>query len=112
MMYTLDKYSIPGFTFQTNDIGYVRWLLEQQVCDWCKWTGKDYADLDQDEKDACGADDVAEGVNPFTFTNFFPENYSELTDQEKIDILLDTACGCEYGFTEKKSADNESTKAV
>ena len=98
MLYILEKYSSPGWKFEADDIGDIRWMFEQWVCNSCKWTEKDYAALDQSEKDELTEPDTPEGVNPFTLTDFFPENYSELSDQEKIDLLLDTACGCEYGF--------------
>lgn len=102
-MYILEKYSMPGWKLEADDIENIRWMLEQWVCDWCKWTEKDYAVLDQTEKEQWAEPDTPEGVNPFTLMGFFPENYSELSDKEKIILLLNTACGCEYGFEEKEA---------
>lgn len=96
MRYTLDKMSVPGWTFQTDHIHHVRRMLEGEVCGSCKMTQAEYDAL-PNKKDI---EDLGlpESVNPYTYTDFFPENYNELSDDDKIGWLLNTACGCEYDF--------------
>ncbi len=43
---------------------------------------------------------VAKGISPLTFSEFFPDNYKQLSDMEKVNFLLSTACGCEFWFEE------------
>jgi hypothetical protein len=84
-------------------------MLEEHVCNTCKWTKADYdkyyaenpQELEDEEFLRLEFEDmVANGRNPTTFSDFFPEDYRSLTDMEKIDLLLDTACGCEFYFEE------------
>lgn len=108
-MYLLYKVSHPGWELRSEHIQHIHCMLEQQVCDSCKWTKADYekyyAENPEDLEDEGFLrlefeDMVAKGRNPTTFSDFFPENYAELPDMEKINILLDTACGCEFVFEE------------
>ena len=102
MHYVLTKASHPGWEMKTDHIEHVRWMLEQHVCDKCKWTREQYLkhgsreEFDEFEE----ADYIEQGTNPYTFNDFFPENYAELSDQEKINLLMETACGCEYWLDE------------
>lgn len=99
MRYTLDKMSSPGWVFQTDHIHHVRRMLEGEVCGSCKMTQKEYDALPNKEE----IEDIdLDGRNPYTFTDFFPENYAELSDDEKIGWLLSTACGCEYDFEDSE----------
>ena len=104
-MYILEKYSHPGWKLEADEITTIVWMLEKHVCKKCKWTKEQYIKHGSrenfDEFDE--ADMIADNMNPYTFTDFFPENYSELTHKEKIILLLNTACGCEYGYEEKEA---------
>lgn len=111
MIYRLDKASNPGYTLQSEHIHWIRWMLEQGVCNECKWTKAQYLayteanpdHLEDEEFLRLEAEDmVAKGISPLTFSEFFPENYNELSDDEKISFLLSTACGCEFWFEEKE----------
>lgn len=114
MMYRLDKASNPGYTLESEHIHWIRWMLEQGVCDQCKWTKADYEkhlvenpeDYLEEQEDLREefADMAARGISPLTFSEFFPENYNELSDDEKISFLLSTACGCEFWFEESENA--------
>lgn len=114
MMYVLEKYSSPGFKLEADDISWVRWMLEENTCDSCKWTKAQYeayatenpeeVDEGVDFMEEERKDMVSKGVNPTTFSDFFPENYKSLSDSEKINLLLDTACGCEFGYEEIEDA--------
>ena len=109
MIYRLDKASNPGYTLETNHIEWIRWMLEEGVCDSCKWTKADYEkyiaenpeELEDEEFLRLEAEDmVAKGISPLTFSEFFPDNYKQLSDMEKVNFLLSTACGCEFWFEE------------
>lgn len=85
-------------------------MLEQNVCDSCKWTKSDFEKYraehpnEDDELTEEYADMVTREISPLTFSAFFPDNYSELHDREKIDWLLSTACGCEFWYEEFENA--------
>lgn len=109
MIYRLDKASNPGYTLETNHIEWIRWMLEKGVCDSCKWTKADYEKYiaenpeELEEEDFLReefADMVTRGISPLTFSEFFPDDYKSLSDKEKVDFLLSTACGCEFWFEE------------
>lgn len=112
MTYTLYKLSTPGWTLKSDHIQHIRWMLEQHVCSNCKWTRAEYEQYlksspweTEDEKlmaEECVDDDR----NPYSFSDFFPENYRELTEQEKIDLLMQTACGCEFDFVDTNDPDS------
>lgn len=114
MRYTLDKMSMPGWELKSDHLHHIVWMLDQHVCNNCKWTKADYDEYikehpweTEDEKlmaEECLDDDC----NPYSFCDFFPENYKELPDQEKIDLLMQTACGCEFDF--RDAEDPESGK--
>lgn len=109
-MYLLDKVSYPGWELRSEHIKDIRWMLEQHVCNSCKWTKADYdnylAEHPEEQEDEEFLKLEAEGmvsryINPTTYSYFFPENYQDLSDMQKIDLLLDTACGCEFIFEEE-----------
>lgn len=103
--YTLDKASSPGWTLQTDHIFHVREALERGVCKSCRQTKAEWdASADKAELDD---PDLGEDVNPWTFSEFFPENYADLPDAMKIDLLLSTACGCEYWFEDAEEGKSE-----
>ena len=113
MIYRLDKVSNPGYTLESEHLHWIRWMLEQGVCDSCKWSKADYEkytgenpeDLEDEEFLRLDADDkVARGINPLTYSEFFPDDYKSLSDEEKVDLLLSTACGCEFWFEESENA--------
>ena len=103
-MYLLYKVSHPGWELRSKHIQHIHCMLEQQVCDSCKWTKADYDEWRRESlEEAISAQEDFElpaGMNPYTYSDLFPENYAELPDMEKINILLDTACGCEFVFEE------------
>ena len=109
-MYRLDKASNPGYTLESAHLHLIRWMLEQGVCVQCKWTKADYEkhlaenpeDYLEDDEELREeyADMAARGISPLTFSEFFPDKYSSLSDMEKVDYLLSTACGCEFWFEE------------
>lgn len=66
--YSLYKISYPAWEFKSPHISNIRVQLEDNICD------------------SCLVDD------------FFPSNYDELNDREKITELLCTSCGAEYFF--------------
>lgn len=102
-MFILDKMSHPGWELKTAHIEHVRWMLEQHVCKSCKMTEQEYREAHKDEEqDIFGEECLEKGWNPFTYSDFFPENYKELPDKEKIDLLLMTACGCEFALDEEE----------
>jgi hypothetical protein len=88
-------------------------MLEEHVCKSCRLTKADYEkyyaknphEMEDEEFLKLEAEGmVGRNINPVTFSEFFPENYSDLTDMQKIDLLLDTACGCEFCFEEEENA--------
>lgn len=97
-LFILNKWSVPGWELRTDHIEHVRWMLEQHVCKMCKQTQAEFEANPEEEWD----DDYGEGINPYTLSEFFPEAeiYNQFSDREKIELLLDTACGCEYGLEE------------
>ena len=112
MRYTLDKMSSPGWIFKTDHLEHIHWMLDQHVCKQCKWQRADYEKWkEENPKDAAEAEeyfDLEDGWNPYTYTDMFPDNYEELPLQEKVDLLMDTACGCEFDLID--SEDPESGK--
>lgn len=104
-LFIVNKWSTPGWEFRTDHIEWVRWILEENICSMCKQTEAEFkANAEEQDWD----DNLEEGINPYTFAEFFPEHaiYKQLSDREKIELLLDTACGCEFGLEEP---DDEST---
>lgn len=108
MRYTLYKMSMPGWEFKTNHLHHIVLLLDQNVCKNCKWTRTDYdAWRANGDPEIIDEDELLEdGVNPYTFTDFIPENYNQLSDQEKINWMLGTACGCEFDFVDHEDPDS------
>ncbi len=113
-MYQLGKASNPGYTLESEHLHWIRWMLEQGVCEQCKWTKADYEkhlaqnpeDYLEDDEELREeyADMATRGISPLTFSEFFPDNYSSLSDMEKVNYLLSTACGCEYWLEEEEDA--------
>ena len=106
--YTLVKMSHPGWTMKSDHIQHIRWMLEQHVCKQCKWTKADYETHIKDHPEDKDDEFVSENQNPYTFTDFFPENYEDLPENEKIYLLLSTACGYEFWMNEEENG-NETT---
>lgn len=110
MRYTLDKLSSPGYLLKTDHLEHIHWMLEQCVCKNCKWTRADYEKWkEENPKEAAEAEeyfDLEDGWNPYTYGDMFPDNYDDLSLQEKIDLLMSTACGCEFDF--RDAVDPES----
>lgn len=104
-MYILDKVSHPGWELRSEHIQHIRWMLEKHVCPQCKWNKADYDKWKRENpSEALAAEEdfeVVDGMNPYTYSDLFPENYADLPDMEKINLLLDTACGCEFCFEEE-----------
>lgn len=106
-MYVLDKVSHPGWELRSNHIQHIRWMLEQHVCSKCKWTKEDYDKWRRENpEEAISASEdfeLPEGMNPYTYNDLRPETYDQWSDLEKVEWLLDTACGCEFYFEEIKN---------
>lgn len=107
-MYVLNKVSLPGWELRSKHLQVIRQMLERHVCSQCRWTKADYDKWKRENpEEAMSADgefECPEGVNPYTYSDLFPENYIDLPDMEKIDLLLDTACGCEFMFEDEQDA--------
>lgn len=106
--YILDKLSMPGWEFKTDHLHHIVWMLDQHVCGHCKWTREDYdAWRANGDPEIIGEDELLEdGINPYTVTDFIPENYKELPDEDKIRWLLGTACGCEFDFIDREDPES------
>ena len=107
-MYILEKVSYPGWQLKAEDIHFPLSILEQSVCQHCKMTKRDY-DTWLDSYWA----NTEHSSNEFDNEDyepdvFFPDNYSEMTIDEKINTLLATACGCEYDYYTEE--DNDETE--
>lgn len=104
MKHRLDKESYPGWTFETRHEEHIRWMLEEHVCKLCKYTKDDYENEfnNYEPTDEFEEDHLSRNINPHTYSPFFPKNYTELSDEEKINLLLDTACGCEYYYRKEE----------
>lgn len=102
--YTLDKMSSPGWEFKTDHLHHIVWMLDKHVCSHCKWTREDYDKWRKDNAAEILDEEgmLEDGINPYSFTDFIPENYNELPDEEKISWLLGTACGCEFDFIDSE----------
>lgn len=96
-MHVLEKMSAPGWEFKSDHIEHILWMLDKHVCDSCKMTKAAYAQSTL-EVDAEYPDELGEDINPYTFCEFKPETYDQWSDLEKVEWLLDTACGCEFYF--------------
>ncbi len=114
MTYILDKMSHPGWELKSEHIEHIRWMLEQHVCESCKWTRADYDKYlethpyDNEIDESLAQDLLKDDINPYNFSDFWPEPdvYAKLSDQEKINKLLDTACGCEFDFINSEEPDS------
>lgn len=94
-MWILDKMSLPGWEFKTEHIDQVLWILDQCVCSSCKMTKQEYINH---EGEYIVDENIGDDMNPFTFNDFKPETYDSWSALEKVEWLLDTACGCEFDF--------------
>jgi hypothetical protein len=85
-------------------------MLDRHVCKECKWQKSDYEKWkSENPKDAAEAEeyfDLEDGWNPYTYTDMFPDNYEELPLQEKVDLLMSTACGCEFDLRDSEVPDS------
>lgn len=100
----LHKASSPGWEFRAGTVEQIYDMLEYHVCESCKLTEKQYREQHTDTMDDEDAiENLKLGINPYTFTMFFPDNYNKLSFDDRISHLLDTACGCEFEY------DNEGT---
>jgi hypothetical protein len=70
-MHRLTKLSSPGFTLETDHLHIILRHLDAGVCGLCR-------------KGERG------------FSEPFPANFDELSERQRIDILMGTSCGCEY----------------
>lgn len=74
-------------------------MLEHHVCESCKLTKKQYREQHTDTMDDEDAiENLKLGINPYTFTNLFPDNYDQLPYPDRIYLLLGSACGCEFEY--------------
>lgn len=101
-MYILEKVSYPGWKLEAEEIHFPLSILEQSVCHHCKMTKQDYDTFLESwwaKSDHTTNPLYDEEYEP---DQFFPDNYSEMTIEEKIHTLLNTACGVEYEFETKE----------
>lgn len=105
-MYILSKMSYRDWELRSEHIQPIRLMLQQYTCDSCQWTREEYLEYIErfpNEQDEFSKEALAKGYNPNSYTDFFPENYADLPDAEKIALLLSTACGCEFFFEIKEN---------
>lgn len=89
-MYKLEKISRRGWEVRSEYIEHIYTQLDDHVCALCKQTEAEYRKATL-EVDAEYIDD---------FDHFKPENFSELSYEDRIEWLLGTACGYEFHFGE------------
>lgn len=109
MRYILDKMSSPGWEFKTDHLHHIVWMLDKHVCKECKWTREDwehYNEFNMEPYDEMTQECLDKGMNPYSYCDWFPENYDELSDDDKISWLLDTACGCEFDFIDREDPES------
>ena len=70
--YKLIKLSSPGFHLESEDIRHVYNVLDMYVCESCKWH------------------------DPNDEMSTWPENYDDLSFEDKVHELLWTSCGAEF----------------
>lgn len=100
--YQLNKVSIPGWEFKTNCEFQIARMLDQHVCSMCKYTKAEF-DKEAEYHDSEEIVEVlSDNQNPMTFCDFLPENWKNLTPLERIDLLLQSACGCEFEFIDNE----------
>ena len=87
MYYDLTKGSSPSFTIQTEHPEIIVDMLEQYTCSLCMTPKSEFLKK-YPESDPCEADYC------------IPDNYQDLTIEEKLDILISTACGAEFSLME------------
>lgn len=99
MTYCLTKLSYPGWELYSDSVDEIYKELDTCVCDRCRLTKDEFLNTySHDELDASDWVDIINNINPHTFVYFFPDDYEYLDVMDKIDCLLNTACGCEYYF--------------
>lgn len=106
-MYILEKVSYPGWQIKAEEIYFPLSILEQSVCNHCKMTKQDY---DTFLDSWWSQSDHYRTANPLYEEDyepdvFFPDNYNEMSTEEKINTLLATACGCEYEYYTEEDND-------
>lgn len=92
----LIKASEPGWEFSSQYPDHIYWMLEQHVCPQCKMTLSEFNKQGNWSADPDYEDFLARGENPYTFSDFMPENYNILPVADRISWLLGTACGAEF----------------
>lgn len=97
-LYTLDKWSSPGWELNTDHLEHVYEFLDRGVCKSCKITKEEFEKLGDWENDETYTELLDSDTNPYTYAKFLPETFDSFGLIEKIEWLLNTACGCEYGF--------------
>ena len=111
MMYKLIKLSAPGFTLETNEIGHVYTVLDQFVCTSCTTLESELRDtLKKDYNEGKLTKEEYE-TEVWSIDNNYsgmPDNWKELDTHKLVDILLGTACGCEFYLEEEN--DEEERK--
>jgi len=106
--YTLDKMSSPGWTFSSDHLFHILNMLKRDVCTSCKQTKAEFDVWVKDNWEEEFEEYLKDNMNPYSFSEFFPENFDALPFEEQIGLLMQTACGCEYDF--RDSEDPESGK--
>lgn len=109
MKYKLTKMSAPGWTFTTKHKHLIASMLKSEVCGSCTSTKNQFMQRVEEREDCVFGieeqDLVEQNINPFTFTDFFPEDFTELSVDDKIMYYLSTACGCEYDYEEEEDGE-------
>lgn len=106
-MYILEKVSYPAWQIKAEEIDFPLSILEQSVCNHCKMTKRDYDTFLEswwEKSDHTTSPFLDEDYEPDVF---FPDNYNDMSTEEKINTLLSTACGCEYDYYTEE--DNDET---
>lgn len=105
MGYKLYKQSAPGFTLETNTIDHVYTVLNQYVCASCTTPRSELrSKLSEDFKSGELTEEEYE-TELWSLDNDYsglPDNWKELDIHDVVDMLLGTACGCEFYLEEER----------
>lgn len=82
------------FTLQTEDLGMVVDILDSKVCSLCKITQSEV--LVRDE--ALGFEITPEQFQG-DLNETFPDNWQDLPEEDKVELLLGTQCGANFTFS-------------
>lgn len=98
--YVLDKMSGPGFHLKTDSISVLRLVLESHVCTYCMLTKEELIESakaqSEEDKEAWGSEQEVNEITEYEFA--FPDDYCEMTEEEKVDALMSTCCGAEFFY--------------